>query len=63
MLKPILAASIILGSMSFASAMPVAPVATGASLQVVKTAIVVVRRPIRRAVIVRRAPRRVIIRR
>ena len=58
MLKTALAASIILGSASFASAMPVAPVSTGASLPVVKAAIIVkkvVRRaPVRRRVVVKK---------
>ena len=58
MLKPILAGAIILGSVSFAVAMPVASVQTGASLPVVKAAIIVkrvVRRPpVRRRVIIKK---------
>ena len=57
MLKPILAASILLGSISFASAMPVAGVASSTALPVVKAAIIVkrvIRRPPPRRVVVRR---------
>ena len=58
MLKTAIAASIVLGSVSFASAMPVAPVQAGATLPVVKAAIIVkrvVRRPaMRRRVVVRK---------
>ena len=58
MLKPILAASMILGSVSCASAMPVAGVATSTALPVVKAAVIVkrgVRRPpVRRHVVVRK---------
>ena len=55
MLKSAIAASILLGSVSFASAMPVAPVPAGATLPVIKAAVIikrVVRRPARRRVIV-----------
>lgn len=60
MLKTALAASIVLGSVSFASAMPVASVLSGASLPVIKTAVIVkkvVRRP-RRVVVKKTVIRR-----
>ena len=57
MLKTALAASIVLGSASIASAMPMATFSTGASLPVVKAAVVVVKKVVRRP-----PPRRVVVR-
>ncbi|MCX8255732.1 hypothetical protein RHAL1_01074 [Beijerinckiaceae bacterium RH AL1] len=63
MLKTAIAASIVLGSVSFASAMPMASsVQTGASLPVVKAA-VIVKKVVRRPPVRRTVVRKTIIRR